>query len=128
MDAVRLKIREDALQKTFKTNPDVLLVNCMVNEIRPVTLGRKNSLFFGNHEAAQKITVDCSLLATCRNHDVNLKNYLNEVISDINSNSAPLTGCAACSLISDVMHNDVFFVVSYLAFLSPIEAVRGCRA
>lgn len=53
---------------------------------------------------------------------------VNDTDVHINPNSAPLTGCAACSLISDVMHNGVDFVVSYLAFLSPIEAVRGCRA
>ena len=41
------------------------------NEIRPITLGRKNYLFCGNHEAAQNMAVVCSLLATCRNHDVN---------------------------------------------------------
>ena len=55
--------------------------NLAENEIRPVTLGRKNYLFCGNHEAAQNMAVVCSLLATCRNHDVNPRDYLNNVIS-----------------------------------------------
>ena len=57
--------------------------NLAENEIRPVTLGRKNYLFCGNHEAAQNMTVVCSLLATCGNHDVNPRNYLNDIISQM---------------------------------------------
>ena len=57
--------------------------NLAENEIRPVTLGRKNYLFCGNHEAAQNMAVVCSLLATCRNHDVNPRDYLNDVIGQM---------------------------------------------
>ena len=57
--------------------------NLAENEIRPVTLGRKNYLFCGNHEAAQNMAIVCSLLATCRNHDVNPRNYLNDIISQM---------------------------------------------
>ncbi len=57
--------------------------NLAENEIRPITLGRKNYLFCGNHEAAQNMAVVCSLLATCRNHDVNPRDYLNDVISQM---------------------------------------------
>ena len=45
--------------------------NLAENEIRPITLGRKNYLFCGNHESAENICVIQSLLATCRNHDIN---------------------------------------------------------
>lgn len=54
--------------------------NLAENEIRPITLGRKNYLFCGNHEAAENMAVVCSLLATCRNHDVNPRIYLQSVI------------------------------------------------
>ena len=57
--------------------------NLAENEIRPVTLGRKNYLFCGNHEAAQNMAIVCSLLATCRNHDVNPRDYLNDIISQM---------------------------------------------
>jgi len=57
--------------------------NLAENEIRPITLGRKNYLFCGNHEAAQNMAVVCSLLATCRNHDVNPRDYLNDVIGQM---------------------------------------------
>ena len=57
--------------------------NLAENEIRPITLGRKNYLFCGNHEAAQNMAVVCSLLATCRNHNVNPRDYLNDIISQM---------------------------------------------
>ena len=55
--------------------------NLAENEIRPITLGRKNYLFCGNHEAARNMTVICSLLATCKAHDVNPREYLGDVIA-----------------------------------------------
>lgn len=55
--------------------------NLAENEIRPITLGRKNYLFCGNHEAAGNMCIVHSLLATCRNHDVNPRLYLNDIIS-----------------------------------------------
>ena len=55
--------------------------NLAENEIRPITLGRKNYLFCGNHEAAENMCVIISLLSTCRNHDVNPCEYLNHIIA-----------------------------------------------
>ena len=51
------------------------------NEIRPVTLGRKNYLFCGNHESADNMCVILSLLGTARNHDVNPRLYLGDIIA-----------------------------------------------
>lgn len=55
--------------------------NLAENEIRPITLGRKNYLFCGNHTAAENMCVITSLLSTCRNHDVNPREYLNSIIA-----------------------------------------------
>ena len=55
--------------------------NLAENAIRPITLGRKNYLFCGDHEAAVSMSVVCSLLATCKAHEVNPRNYLNDVIA-----------------------------------------------
>ena len=57
--------------------------NLAENEIRPITLGRKNYLFCGNHEAAGNMAVICSLLATCKAQDVNPRLYLNSIIADM---------------------------------------------
>jgi hypothetical protein len=61
----------------------ISLDNLAENEIRPITLGRKNYLFCGNHEAAGNMAVICSLLATCKAHDVNPRLYLNSIIADM---------------------------------------------
>ena len=57
--------------------------NLAENEIRPITLGRKNYLFCGNHESVGNMCVIQSLLATCRNHDINPRLYLNSVIASM---------------------------------------------
>lgn len=55
--------------------------NLAENAIRPITLERKNYLFCGDHEAAVSMSVVCSLLATCKAHEVNPRDYLNDVIA-----------------------------------------------
>ena len=55
--------------------------NLAENAIRPIALGRKNYLFCGNHDAAVNMSVVCSLLTTCKAHDVNPREYLNDVIA-----------------------------------------------
>ena len=57
--------------------------NLAENAIRPITLGRKNYLFCGNHEAAVNMSVICSLLATCKAHDVNPRDYLKDIIAQM---------------------------------------------
>ena len=57
--------------------------NLAENELRPITLGRKNYMFCGNHESVENMCVIQSLLATCRNHDINPRLYLNSVIASM---------------------------------------------
>ena len=75
--------RWDNMMRYLEDGRLLLDNNLAENEIRPITLGRKNYLFCGNHEAAQNMAVVCSLLATCRNHDVNPRDYLNDIISQM---------------------------------------------
>jgi transposase len=57
--------------------------NPVENSIRPVALGRKNYLFAGSHSAAQRAAMFYSLLATCRNHDINPSVWLHDVLNRI---------------------------------------------
>ena len=57
--------------------------NGVENAIRPIALGRKNYLFAGSHEAAQRAAVIYSLLATCKKHEVNPQLWLCDVLSRI---------------------------------------------
>ena len=75
--------RWDNMMRYLEDGRLLLDNNLAENEIRPITLGRKNYLFCGNHEAAQNMAVVCSLLATCRNHNVNPRYYLNDIISQM---------------------------------------------
>ena len=54
--------------------------NPVENAIRPVALGRKNYLFAGSHEAAQRAAMIYSLFATCRLHKINPYDWLKEVL------------------------------------------------
>ena len=58
--------------------------NLVENSIRPVAIGRKNYLFAGNHEAAQRSAMLYSLFATCKLHHVNPIEWLTYVFENIN--------------------------------------------
>lgn len=48
--------------------------------MRPIALGRKNWLHIGSPEAGPKIAAIMSIVETCRRLDINLRNYLNDVL------------------------------------------------
>jgi transposase len=53
------------------------------NGVRPLALGRKNYLFCGNHEAAQRTAIIYSLLGTCKINNVNPTEWLSDVFNRI---------------------------------------------
>ena len=57
--------------------------NPVENAIRPVALGRKNYLFCGSHEAAQRSAMLYSLLGTCKLHGHNPAAWLEDVLRRI---------------------------------------------
>jgi transposase len=57
--------------------------NWVENSIRPVALGRKNYLFAGSHDAAQRAAMIYSLLATCKKNDVEPYAWLTDVLAKI---------------------------------------------
>lgn len=54
--------------------------NLVENQIRPVALGRKNYLFCGSHESAQRAAIIYSLLGTCKLNGINPHEWLNDVL------------------------------------------------
>jgi transposase len=58
--------------------------NPVENSIRPIAIGRKNYLFAGSHEAAQRSAMLYSLLGTCKLHQVNPFLWLKDVLQRIN--------------------------------------------
>lgn len=57
--------------------------NPVENSIRPVALGRKNYLFAGSHEAAQRSAMLYSLLGTCKMHGIEPYNWLRNTLEKI---------------------------------------------
>ena len=53
--------------------------NLVENQIRPVAIGRKNYLFAGSHEAAQRSAKFYSILGTLKAHSLDPFEYLNDV-------------------------------------------------
>jgi transposase len=54
--------------------------NPVENAVRPLTIGRKNYLFAGSHEAAQRAAMIYSLFATCRYHNINPYDWLKDIL------------------------------------------------
>jgi transposase len=57
--------------------------NGVENKIRPLALGRKNYLFSGSHEAAERAGRMYALLAMCKMAEVNPKEWLEDVLARI---------------------------------------------
>ncbi len=57
--------------------------NLVENAIRPVALGRKNYLFAGSHEAAQRAAMIYSFFAICKKHEVNPFQWLKYTLENI---------------------------------------------
>lgn len=57
--------------------------NTVENRIRPVALGRKNYLFAGSHDAAQRAAMIYSFFAMCKTEEVNPQHWLKYVFDHI---------------------------------------------
>lgn len=57
--------------------------NLIENTIRPIALGRKNYLFAGSHEGAERAAMFYSFLACCKLNDINPQKWLNYILAHI---------------------------------------------
>ena len=57
--------------------------NLVENSIRPIALGRKNYLFAGDHDAAQRGAVIYTIIASCKANDINPTEYLADVLDRV---------------------------------------------
>jgi len=57
--------------------------NLAENAVRPLALGRKNYLFCGNHEAAERTAIIYSLMGTCIANNINPQEWLTNVLNRI---------------------------------------------
>jgi len=57
--------------------------NLVENAIRPLSIGRKNFMFCGNHDAAENAAIMYSLFGCCKAVDVNPREWLTDVLTRI---------------------------------------------
>ena len=57
--------------------------NLVENSIRPLALGRKNYLFAGSHDAAQRIAMMYSFFGSCKKQNINPQQWLKAVLDKI---------------------------------------------
>lgn len=62
--------------------------NLIENSIRPVAIGRKNYLFAGSHDAAQRAAVIYSLLGTCKKNNIEPFGWVKNTIAKIADHKA----------------------------------------
>ena len=77
--------RWDALSAYLYEGNLLIDNNLVENAIRPVALGRKNYLFAGSHEAAQRSAMIYSFFAICKKHEVNPFQLLKFTLQNIMS-------------------------------------------
>jgi transposase len=59
--------------------------NPVENKIRPTVIGKKNFLFMGSHDAAQRCAMIYSFLISCKANNINPEEWLEDVLKRINS-------------------------------------------
>lgn len=75
--------RWDQLSAYLKDGTLEIDNNLVENAIRPIALGRKNYLFAGSHNAAQRAASIYSFFAMCRKHEVNPYEWLKYTLENI---------------------------------------------
>lgn len=77
--------------RVFLEDPDVPLdTNHLERALRPIPMGRKNWLFCWTEIGAEHVGVIQSLVVTCRLHDINVNDYLTDVLLRISQHPASL--------------------------------------
>ena len=70
----------------MRISPNILMLGYAAeNILRGICLGKKNYMFLGNECAGKTAAIIYSLLCTCKANKINPYEYLNDILSRINS-------------------------------------------
>jgi hypothetical protein len=70
----------------YTTDGRILIDNNLLeNRFRPVALGRKNWLFAGNHQSAERSGIIYSILQSCALHKIEPHSYISDVLNRLPS-------------------------------------------
>ena len=82
--AIQYALKRWQNMSLFLVNGNIEIDNNLVeNIIRPAAIGRKNYLFAGSHESAQRIAVFYTFFAACKNHNIDPQEWLTDVLERI---------------------------------------------
>lgn len=82
--AIKYTLKRREALMVYTTDGKLLIDNNLVeNLIRPLALGRKNYLFAGSHDAAQRSAIFYSLFATCKLNNIEPFSWLRDVFTRI---------------------------------------------
>lgn len=82
--AITYALNQWSYFEPFLNDPRVDLSNILIeNAIRPVALGRKNFMFAGSHESAQRMAIIYSIIATAKLHDFDPFIYIKELLTKL---------------------------------------------
>ena len=84
--AISREVRVASVSRRFRFRTDAILQidnNLIENQIRPLALGRKNFMFCGTHESAQRAAIIYSLFGTCRLTGINPQEWLINVMNKL---------------------------------------------
>lgn len=75
----------DSLNKYIHYGKAEIDNNLVENAVRPTALGKKNWMFIGHKDAGQKSAVLYSILASCRSYQVNVREYMQDMLTTLPS-------------------------------------------
>lgn len=82
--AITYALNQWSYFEPFLNDPRVDLSNIQVeNVIRPVALGRKNFMFAGSHESAQRMAIVYSIIATAKLNGIDPYIYIKELLTKL---------------------------------------------
>jgi transposase len=82
--AMGYMLRRKKRMSHYLTDGNLLIdTNPIENAIRPIAVGRKNYLFAGSHEAAQRGAIFYSLLACCKMNEVDPLEWLTDIMQKL---------------------------------------------
>ncbi|MBQ2813636.1 MAG: IS66 family transposase [Akkermansia sp.] len=88
-DAIEYALKRREQLSRWLENPSIPIDNNQVERaIRPVTIGRKNSLFIGSPDAGQRAAIIYTMVEECKRTGTDFQQWLTEVLRRLSSHRA----------------------------------------
>ena len=87
--AINYALERKVMLSQFITDGRIEMSNILIeNRIRPLAVGRKNYMFSGSEDGAERLAIGYSIIGTCIANKVNPRDYLNHVLAELPKRTA----------------------------------------